>query len=316
METILILGGYGFLGSNIIDYASRFLSNKYKIIVFDFYATHPSGHKFENVIKCYKGDFTNIEDVKCIFDENKIDYIFHFISTTVPSTSNQNIVYDIESNLVPTISILDMAKTYNVKKVVFTSSGGAIYGASSQYLHKEEDPLFPISSYGVVKMAIEKYLKLYEHLYGLNFIALRLSNPYGAFHTSQKQGMINVALRKAINNEPFEVWGDGSNIKDYIYAEDVARIIFTLLEISSPSEIINVGSNKGHSINEILGIIRNIIPSFKISYQEKKSFDVPKVILDTQRMSDLGSFELIDIESGINKTYKWIMKQHTNRHFQ
>ncbi|QJB34104.1 NAD-dependent epimerase/dehydratase family protein [Chitinophaga oryzae] len=309
METILILGGYGFLGSNVIDYAGRYLGGQYNFIVFDFYINHPLQAQFSNVIKTYKGDFTNQEDVRVIFEENKIDYIFHFISTTVPSTSNNNIIYDIESNLVPTIHLLDLAHQYDIKNVVYISSGGAIYGAASKYVHKEEDPLHPISSYGIVKMSIEKYLKLYNHLHGINYLALRLSNPYGAYHLSEKQGLINVALKKALKQEQFEVWGDGTNIKDYIYAEDFAKIIFRLLEKKVENKVINVGSGKGYSINELLEIVKGLVPSFQIKYQDVKSFDVPKVILDTSEMAGFIDFELLDIESGINKTYKWIQEQ-------
>ncbi|MBC9933808.1 NAD-dependent epimerase/dehydratase family protein [Chitinophaga qingshengii] len=309
METVLVLGGYGFLGSNVIDYAERCLNKQYNFIVFDFYVNHPLQAQFSNVLKSYKGDFTNQEDLRTIFAENKIDYIFHFISTTVPSTSNNNIVYDIESNLVPTIHLLDLAREYGIKNVVYISSGGAIYGTASKYVHKEEDPLHPISSYGIVKMSIEKYLKLYNHLHGIDYLAIRLSNPYGAYHLSEKQGLINVALRKALKRESFEVWGDGTNIKDYIYAEDFARIIFRLLQKKVINKVINVGSGKGYSINELLEIVKGLVPSFEIKYQDVKSFDVPKVILDTSEMTGFIDFDLLDIESGINKTYKWIQEQ-------
>jgi len=130
----------------------------------------------------------------------------------------------------PTINLLEICKSYKIKSIVFIFSGGAIYGASPPYIHKETDNLFPNSSYGIMKLTIEKYLKLYNHLYKLNYLCLRLSNPYGAFHLSRKQGLINIALRKGVDKKEFNVWGDGSNLKDYIYVEDVVRIIFTLLK--------------------------------------------------------------------------------------
>lgn len=316
METILLLGGYGFLGTNMIDYASRKFANEYKFIVFDIYNEHPLGVKFNNVVKVYKGDFGNKEDIKSIFAENRIDYVFHFISTTVPATSNNNIRYDIESNLVATIDLLELCRTYKMKNLFYVSSGGAVYGASPNYIHQEDDNLFPNSSYGIIKLTIEKYLKLYNHLYGINYLCLRLSNPYGAFHLSEKQGIINIALRKAIRNEEFVVWGDGSNLKDYIFAEDVARIIFTLLRKQVTNCLLNIGSGKGHSTNEILGIIKGLIPSFTIRHQEAKAFDVPKVILNTDKVSKHIDFELESLESGIHKTYQWTLQQMINPLFQ
>lgn len=316
MKTILLLGGYGFLGANMIDYASKEFPDEYKFIVFDIYNEHPLGIKFNNIIKSYKGDFTNKEDIKAVFELHQIDYVFHFISTTVPATSNNNIRYDIESNLVATIDLLEICRSYSIESLFYISSGGAVYGASQNYIHKEDDNLFPNSSYGIIKATIEKYLKLYHHLYGSNYLCLRLSNPYGAFHLSEKQGIINIALRKAIRQEEFVVWGDGSNLKDYIYAEDVARIIFTLLKKKVVNRVLNIGSNKGYATNEILNIIKNIVPSFRVKYQEAKSFDVPKVILSTEAVSEFINFELLSLESGIYNTYQWTLQQKTNPLFQ
>jgi len=308
MQTVLLLGGHGFLGSNLIDFALRNLNEKYRFIVFDFYKDHPLGIKFANVVKTYKGDFTNYKDIKIIFDENSIDYVFHFISTTVPATSNDNILYDIESNLLPTINVLELCKNYNVKQILFISSGGAVYGSSATYIHKESDPLLPNSSYGIIKLAIEKYLKLYHHLYQLNYLSLRLSNPYGPFHFSDKQGVINIAIRKAINNQEFDVWGDGSGIKDYIYCEDVRKIIFLLVEKGLKNTELNIGSNQGYSINDILQIIQRLKPFGGINYKSAQSFDVSKIVLDTSKLSEYIDFELTSLEVGIKRTYHWALE--------
>ena len=314
MKTVLILGGYGFLGSNIIGYAATFLKEEYEFIVFDFFNSHPLNVKFDNIKKSYQGDCSNHEELRAVFEAHKIDYVFHFISTTVPATSNTNIIYDIESNLVSTVNILELSRSYGVKQVVYISSGGAIYGASENYIHKEDDQLVPISSYGIVKLTVEKYLQLYHHLFGLNYLVLRLSNPYGPFHLSKKQGLINVALEKAMNNEEFEVWGDGSNTKDYIYSEDVAMILYKLLDKEVNNKILNVGSSIGYSVNDILQRVQQLIPHFIVNYQGEKSFDVPKVILDTKKLREYIDFDLIGIEAGINKTYEWL--QQTNQHFR
>ena len=146
-------------------------------------------------------------------------------------------------------------------------------------------------------------------------MCLRLSNPYGAFHLSEKQGLINIALRNAVNNKEFNVWGDGSNLKDYIYAEDAARIIFTLLKQRVTNQVLNIGSSKGYSINEILSIIKNLIPSFQINYKEAKSFDVSKVILNTEAVAGYIDFELTPLHAGINNTYQWTLQQKNNPFF-
>ena len=173
-------------------------------------------------VKVYYGDFQNEKDYEIIFKENEIDVIIHLISTTVPSTSNENIIYDIHSNLVNTIKLLNMMRQYQIKNIVFPSSGGTIYGISKK-MHKETDPAKPICSYGVIKMTIEKYLYLYKYLYGINYLILRLSNPYGKYHKSSLQGLINVVLENILKGETIEIWGDGSVVRDYIHIEDISK---------------------------------------------------------------------------------------------
>ena len=217
METILILGGFGFIGTNIIKYIDSHYSNTYRIIVFDRVAQHPHGIKFCSVCKTYSGDFSDETSINRIFDENKIDYVIHLISATCP-TNSSNPQYDIEANLIPTIKLLQLMVKYSVKHIIFISSGGAIYGDTAENTcHTENDATFPISSYGIIKLTIEKYIILFSKINNMIPLILRLSNPYGPYHYSDKQGIVNVALRHAINNKPIQIWGDGSAEKDYIY---------------------------------------------------------------------------------------------------
>lgn len=305
MKTILLLGGYGFLGTNILKYIDAYLTDAYRVVVFDKFSAHPAGGSFRCVAKTYAGDFSDTVLVENLFKENAIDLVVHAISTTVPSASF-NARYDVESNLLPTISLLNAMVSNNVYDIVYLSSGGAIYGNDGDRPHKETDDVFPISSYGVVKLAIEKYLMQYATLYGMRPLILRLSNPYGPWHYSMKQGVCNVALASALKGLPFSVWGDGESLKDYIFVEDFVRILFRLLEMSVHNEVINVGSGETLSVNTILSLVQKNVPTFEWTNAEASCYDVSHFALDTSKLLALiGDYDFVPMGEGMRKTLEW-----------
>lgn len=301
-KTILVLGGFGFIGTNIIDRLRK--DEKYKIIVFEFTKVLPR-QKHLNDIKTYYGDFSNKKDIEVVFKENKIDIVIHLIATTVPSTSNENMVYDVSSNAIGTLELLNLMKTYHVTNIVYLSSGGTIYGIPQQDTVDEESPTNPICSYGIVKLAIEKYIHLFKHLYNINHLILRASNPYGPFHTSLSQGLINVFLSKIIRGETITVWGDGKVVRDYLYAGDLAEIVYNMITKDIWNDTYNIGSGAGHSINEILKIMENKIGEVKVAYAPKRKFDVPKIILNVDKLKKQFSIKFTSLEDGILLTHKY-----------
>ena len=283
MKTILILGGYGFIGANLMKWVDR-EQLPYRFVVFDKFPTHHAGLTFNCVLRSYAGDFADPVIVEQIFTENTIDLVIHSLSSTVPLAAG-SARYDVESNLLPTLSLLDTMVRHGVQDIVFFSSGGAVYGESApDRPHRETDELYPKSSYGVVKLAIEKYLFLYKTLYGVRPMVLRLSNPYGLYHYSQRQGIVNIALRAAMVGKPFTVWGDGSATKDYIFVEDVCRIVFSLIERGAYNEVINVASGELLSVNDIMAQIKRLYPAFEWTYQAANVHDVSRVELDTTKL--------------------------------
>lgn len=305
MKTVLILGGFGFLGTNIIKMIDDSFAQSYQVVVLDRLLTHPSGEKFDCVKKVYVGDFSDESLLKSVFEENDIDLVIHSLSTTIPLGTN-NARFDIETNLVPTIKLMDCMLQHRVHNIVYISSGGAIYGNGYEGAHKEDENASPISSYGVVKLTVERYLMQYAANYGLRPLVLRLSNPYGPFHYSMKQGLVNVALSTALGNERFVVWGDGTAEKDYIYVRDFVSIMFQLVEGGVHSKVINIGSGQVASVNQILGEIKQIIPSFSWEYKEASKLDVSHFELDTTLLSSyIGSYAFVKLDEGIRMTYEW-----------
>lgn len=305
MKNILILGGYGFLGTNIMKYVDEHLRQQYKFIVFDKYERHMGGIEFGCVEKTYAGDFTDKELIESIFRENKIDLVIHSLSTTVPVDSS-NARYDVETNLLPTLDVLALMVKYGVKDIVYISSGGAVYGTRDHKPHVESDAVYPISSYGTVKVATEKYMMQYGQLYGLRPLIVRLSNPYGAYHYSMKQGVINIAMTKALSNETLQIWGDGNDKKDYIYVEDFVDILFRLLDKGIANQVINIGSGTLLSVNEIAEAVRSLVPSFKAEHVDAKQFDASHFELNTDKLKNIiGEFAFTSFSDGLQKTYYW-----------
>ena len=305
MKKVLVVGGYGFIGTNLLKYIDQYFLHLYSVIVFDRFNSHPHNIQFECVTKTYSGDFSDEIYIEKVFQENKIDIVIHALSSTVPVTS-KNSRFDIESNLISTINLLDTMVKFEVFDIVFISTGGAIYG-ESLLVHNESDDVFPISSYGVVKLAIEKYMFLYSSLFGINPLVLRLSNPFGKYHYNEKQGICNIALRKALKGETIDVWGNGDGKKDYIYIDDFCNIIFKLLSKGISRQIINVASGQLMSINQIINNVSKIVPEVKWNYVNQEKVDVTQVELDrTKLLHYIGSdFKYTEIKKAFNLTKDW-----------
>lgn len=309
MSRLLLLGSYGFIGTNILSFIDN-CHLGYEVVAFDRFPQHPSGINFDCVKKVYAGDFSDKYLLQKVFEENDIDIVVHSLSASVPSSSQDN-EFDVKFNVLPTIGLLNMMVKYGVKKIAFISSGGAIYG--DHYVdksgHIEEEVLFPKSAYGVSKLVIEKYLYLYAVQHGVYSLVLRLSNPYGPWHYSQKQGIVNIALERAIRGESLEIWGDGNGKKDYIYIEDFCSILIKLIENWSQAyTVVNVGSGKLLSVNDIVKLLKEeITPDFNCIHKDANSFDVQDFRLNLSKLNSIiGEFCYTDLKNGVNKTRVWL----------
>lgn len=305
---ILLLGGFGFIGTNILKYAET-LDSDYRMIVFDRFPNHLDNITFSCLDKVYAGDFSDEYLLNKIFTENHIDVVLHSLSASVPSSSVDNI-FDLKFNVIPTITLLNVMKAHDVKNIVFISSGGAVYGDNTvgRDGHSEEDVLFPKSAYGVSKLVIEKYLYLYSTLYDFKVLITRLSNPYGPYHYSQKQGVVNIALEKAMRGEKLEIWGDGNGKKDYIFITDFCKILFSLINKSTYQyEVLNIGSGELLSVNEIAETIKDkLVSTFEWNYRQLNNLDVSAFKLDLSKLhSILGHFNFTSFDKGLDLTYAW-----------
>lgn len=304
--TILLLGGYGFISTNLLKFIDKMYDDKYDIVVFDRIDHHPYGVNFKNVVASYAGDFVDETQIERIFKLHDIKLVIHSLSNTVPATSN-NSQYDVETNLIPTLKLLGIMDRYGVKDIIYFSSGGAIYGDYLNKIHKEEDAVYPKSSYGVVKLAIEKYLLAYSELYGFNTLILRLSNPFGRYHYNNKQGIINIAIRKAMQNESLLIWGDGNGFKDYIFVDDVCDIVMKLVASGVHTSVYNIASGRTLSVNQIVQAVKDEYPSFTVEYTNVHSLDVQNFELDNKKILNKlgGDLKMTEFDIALKKTIEW-----------
>ena len=301
----LILGGAGFIGSNLTD---ALLKLGHRVRVFDRLNVDTSNLTVALPrIELVTGDFLNESDLASAL--NGIDVVVHLISTTLPKTSNDNPTYDVESNVMGTLSLLNLSRQNGVKKIVFLSSGGTVYGPSAISPISEEGATDPVCSYGITKLAIEKYLHLFYHLYGLNYVVLRAANPFGERQNpGSGQGAITTFLWKCMQGEPITIWGDGTVTRDYFYISDLVSALLSVIEREAPSKIYNVGSGAPLTLNQLLSIVQAVTgQSPAIQYLPARTLDVPVNALNIARaQKELHWKPQVSIEEGITRTWTWL----------
>jgi UDP-glucose 4-epimerase len=234
-----------------------------------------------------------------------IDIVYHLACASLPATSNSDPVSDMVDNVAPTLGLLDAACGAGVRRVVFISSGGTVYGVPKMVPIAECDPLDPICAYGVHKLAVEKYLFLYSFHRGLDYRILRVSNPYGVAQVSARaQGVIGNFLYRALHGLPLEIWGDGRVVRDYVHVDDVAEAFLAATAHDGPSRIFNIGSGSGHSLRDVVDIISRIVGSeLDVRFEPGRRVDVPANVLDVRLAGrELGWRPTVGLEEGIRDT--------------
>lgn len=297
----LVLGGKGFIGSHLVK---ALIKDGHSVRVFDRNASE-SEETSEN-IENISGDFTDIFAIAEAL--TGIDVVYHLISTTVPSTSNLDMVNDIETNLISTLRLLKTMVSVGVNKIVFLSSGGTVYGNPRVNPIPETHPLNPICSYGIVKVAIEKYLFLFSQLHGIEYNILRVSNPYGANQQHYGvQGVIPTFLLKALNNETITIWGDGTIERDYIYIND---LVCACVKAGKKmfNDVFNVGSGVLTSINEIINTIEEVSnQKLELNKLPQRNFDVQSISLDCLHAKTKFNWApTCELNEGILKNWEWL----------
>lgn len=304
---ILLLGAAGFLGTNLTIELAKNKNNEITLVDKrkDYFIPILSMN-FHNV-KIIESELSEGIDYDSILEGQEI--IYHLVSTTVPTTSNRHISQELISNVVFSSELFDACVRCSVKKIIFISSGGAVYGKEADCPLKEITPTNPISSYGVQKITIEKLLYLYRYMYGLDYRIVRLANPYGPYQRPNGVlGAVTTFTYKALKNEEIIVYGDGSIVRDFIYIDDAIKGIIKIVNGNSKHRTFNLGSGKGTSIKTVLETIESVLKiNLKILYREARKVDVPVNYLDISRYEKYyGALNPITLEKGIKRTADFI----------
>jgi UDP-glucose 4-epimerase len=297
-----VLGGNGFIGTHLVD---GLLEKGNLVRIYDrspnrFRATPQDAEYVEGEL----GNHGLIREAV-----EGMEVVFHFVSTTLPKTSNDDPIYDVRSNLIDTLQLLEACIEAGVRKVIFASSGGTVYGLTQTVPITEDHPANPVTSYGIVKLAVEKYLGLFHHLHGLDYTALRISNPYGPYQDpGGQQGAIAVFLHRLYTGQPITIWGDGRVVRDYLYVADLVDALVLAAESETPRKVLNVGSGQGTSLNELVALMGEVTGErTEVEYHSGRALDVPANVLDVSRAhEELGWNPRIELAEGIARTWEWV----------
>jgi UDP-glucose 4-epimerase len=299
---VCVVGGNGFIGSHLVDGLRQ---AKWKVIVLDR-ADERYRPRRQDVEYVY-GELGNRRLLTDIL--SRTDVVFHLAYTTVPQTSNDDPMLDVRTNILDSISLLEVCVKVNVPRVIFLSSGGTVYGIPRQLPISEDHPTDPICSYGITKLAIEKYLALFYHLHSIDYTVLRPANPYGERQNPLGlQGAIAVFLGRIARGLPIVIWGDGAVVRDYFYVGDLVEACLAVVSARSEERVFNIGSGHGVSLNQLIEAITRVVSvDFKILYTPARPFDVPELVLDVSRAEhSLGWFARTSLEEGLERTWAWV----------
>ncbi len=301
MSRCLVTGGAGFIGSHIVD---KLIKKGHQVTILDNFSTGTMSN-FNKSAELY---WRNIEDdLSDVFDL-EFDYVFHLAAQINLRESIKNPVADAKTNIMGSLNIIQECHRTGVKKIVFASTGGAIYSPAAALPCHETSLIGPTSPYGLAKFTVENYLKLYHELYGLEYVALRFSNVYGARQNSQSEsGVISIFLEKAINNEIAKIFGDGNQTRDYIYVKDVSSAAILAMQ-KNVSGIFNISTEIETSLNSLVQIIKVATSSnFRINYEPKINGELYRSCLSANLAKNiLGWQPIYSLNKGLEETISYL----------
>ncbi|WP_264739391.1 NAD-dependent epimerase/dehydratase family protein [Cytobacillus firmus] len=296
---ILVTGGLGFIGSHLVD---RYVDLGYEVIILDNLSTGTLANLNPNA-RFVSMSLLDKEVADLVYGE-KPDIINHQAAQVNVRNSVANPLYDLETNLQGTVRLLEAAGKAEVKRFIFSSSGGTVYGKTPSRAIPESYKTIPISPYGINKLASEFYIRFYAELYGFQAVILRYSNVYGLRQNPlSESGVISIFINRLQNQLQPIIYGDGEQIRDYIHVSDVvnANIMFSQLD-STLQGTFNVGTGKGTSLNKLLTFFYEFYPyGIDPVYKKAKEGDLFYNVLSIDKLASLGWSPKLSLEEGIKE---------------
>jgi len=289
-RTILLLGGTGFLGTNL---AAWLQDAGHRVLVSGRSAQSRDGRA---ALALPLNDIAAIEN---LVHAEIIDTVVHLACQMLPASSEPDYVREITEVNLPMIQLARALSTMGVG-LTFISSGGTVYGASTQAAASEDDPCRPISLYGQAKLEAEIHLRFLARTSGLRLLILRPSNPYGMHQPLQStQGLVSVILGRIAGDRPLDIWGDGSTVRDYIFVDDAVRSMGELI-VRHAEGTYNVGSGKGATLIDVVRAAEAVTgKTVALQFHPARPADVPRLVLDVTRLAALGLHHARPLDQGI-----------------
>lgn len=299
---ILVTGGAGFIGSWVSE---AFIKEGHEVLIIDDLSTGKEDN-LPNSAEFVKCDIRNFDAVEKIISDFRPEIIDHHAAQIDVRKSVDNPMHDAEINIVGTLHLIESSMRHGVKKFIFASTGGAIYGEPEIIPADEKTQPFPISPYGTSKYAIEKYLGYYNYVHGFDYVALRYANVYGPRQNPHGEaGVVAIFCNRILSGESCTVFGDGGQTRDYVYVEDIASS--NLKSLNAPVGSYNIGTGIETSVSDLISALKKSSgKDFEVYYGEERPGEVQSISLEAyQAEKILGWKPDVNLQEGIQKTWNW-----------
>lgn len=302
MSKVLVTGGAGFIGSHLVD---KLIEQNKEVVIVDDLSTGKKDYvnpkaKFYNLS-------INSKELEEVFKTENISVIYHLAAQVDVRISVKDPEFDLKTNILGGLNLLNLSLKYNIDKFIFTSTGGAIYGDTENIPTKEENETKPLSPYGINKLTFENYLYYYHKVFGLNYTVLRFANIYGPRqYKGGEAGVIAIFINQAVTQNPLTLNGDGKQTRDFVFVEDVVEALVKSEQINYTGAI-NISTGKETNLLDIISAVeKGLDNKLEIKKSEAQKGEQARSCLDNSLAKEVLTWEpQVSLEKGIEKTLNW-----------
>lgn len=308
MKKVLVTGGCGFIGSHVVD---NLILQNYDVIVIDNLSTGKiSNLDSKNKVIFYNQDIT--KDVSNVFEKEKPEIVIHMAAQVMLRKSLEEPLFDASVNILGTLNVLENCRKFDVKKLIYTSTGGARVGEPEYLPVDEKHPLNPCSPYGISKHTAEHYVWVYNKLYNLDYLIFCFGNVYGPRDDPSSKRVTSLFIDKILKGEVPQIFGNGEQTRDFIYVKDLAEFIVKSFEKNPEYKLFHLANGEQISVNYIVKCLKEISgKDFSVDYKKAVNGEVRDICLDTRLAeTHLGWKPKRSFEEGLKETYNWFVKNH------
>jgi UDP-glucose 4-epimerase len=309
---ILMTGGAGFIGSNVVD---AYVEAGHQVIVVDDLSSGSRANR-NPAARCYNVDVRS-DEIDHIVETEHPDVVNHHAAQVSVRRSVEAPLTDASVHILGSVRVLEAAHKHGVRRVIFASTGGAIYGEIERGLGDEQHPCRPLSPYAVAKLSVEHYLEYYRATYGLETVVLRYANVYGPRQDPHGEaGVVAIFIQQILAGIAPTIFGDGEQTRDFVYVDDVVRANLAALDVAvggDRSSVFNIATGREASVNEVWDTLAAIAaPTVTPHHEPPRPGDLRRSVLDPARAKrDLGWFPTVDLAEGLARTWEWFLARET-----